>query len=48
MIGKETTAMFFGKNPRETPFIALQGTHFEDVNNMDVPWLSTVDPDRPT
>ena len=46
MIGEETAAIFFGKNPGETPFITLEGTHFEDVHNEDVARLGTVHPDR--
>ena len=46
MIGEETAAIFFGKNPGETPLITLEGTHFEDVYNDDVARLGTVHPDR--
>ena len=30
MIGEETTAILFGENSSETPFIPLQGSHLED------------------
>ena len=48
MIGEEAAAIFFGKNPGETPLITLESTNFEDVHNEDVARLSTVHPDRPT
>ena len=48
MIGEEAAAIFLGENSRETPFIALEGSHLEDVHDQDVAWLGAVHPDRPT
>ncbi len=48
MIGEETAPVIAIKDTRETPFVALQGTNIQEINDQDVARLSAIDMDRAT
>ena len=48
MIREKSTTILLGKNASKSPFISLQSSNLEDIDDQDVSRLCTVDPDWAT